>query len=100
MRNHAIASSTIPGWNRKSSPVIVSSVPFLDGDELVLQFVGAPGLIYTIKSTPSVAPANWQKTINLVPTMSDTGMGIGGFEFRETAGFAGQKYYRAVFPAY
>ena len=90
----AIDSSAGPALNRVYGPVVTNG-------NFVVRFAGTPGCAYTIESTASlVAPITWQKTTNLTAPNITSGSGKGVFEFSESTGRAGARYYRTVFPAY
>jgi predicted glutamine amidotransferase len=48
----------------------------------------------------SAAVANWQKLVNLTAPTNDIGWGVGVFELRAPVLYPGQRFYRAVYPAY
>ncbi len=74
-------------------PANVISSSFDVGD-FVARFDGTPGITYTIEQTPAMSPANWQKLTNLTAPTNCI------FELRDAVQPAGQRYYRAVYPAY
>jgi uncharacterized delta-60 repeat protein len=68
--------------------------------EFVARFGGTPGLTYTIEYSEGISPTHWQKLVNRTAPTTDAGPGIGGFEFQEPMSPTGQRFYRAVYPAY
>src|SRR2546427_12641627 len=46
-------------------------------------------------TTGRSSAANWQKSTNLIAPATDSGFGIGVFEFRENLGAIPQRFYRA-----
>jgi hypothetical protein len=92
--NVTIDSSTGPALNLVYGPVVTNG-------NFVVRFAGTPGCAYTIESTAClVAPINWKKTTNLTAPNITDGFGKGVFEFSESIGGAGSRYYRTVYPAY
>jgi hypothetical protein len=92
--NVTITSSTGVSLNRVYGPVV-------DNGEFVVRFAGTPGYTYTIEYTDSlVEPINWQNKTNLTAPDTAGSFGKGVFEFRESTGGAGSRYYRTVYPAY
>jgi hypothetical protein len=77
---------------------LVSS--FFDGGNFVVKFDGTPGITYTVESTPSILPANWQKATNIMAPNANQVLGAGMFEFRDPMVPSGQRFYRTVYPAY
>ncbi|HYV27540.1 MAG TPA: delta-60 repeat domain-containing protein [Candidatus Eisenbacteria bacterium] len=80
--------------------VVFVSGPVKDNGDFVARFKGTPGLIYTIESSASVSSAAWQKLTNRTAPTTDLGLGVGVFELRDAIAPSGQRFYRAVFPAY
>jgi hypothetical protein len=71
----------------------------LDGGDFTARYQGRPGVAYTMEQSPA-AVANWQKLANLTAPTNDIGWGVGVFELRAQVLFPGQRFYRAVYPAY
>jgi hypothetical protein len=86
------------GAGYQASLNIVSG-PRIDGGDFVVVFAGIPGFTYTIESAPS-AVGPWTKTTNATAPTTDTGFGVGVFEFREPMGTDTMRFYRTVYPAY
>jgi uncharacterized delta-60 repeat protein len=74
--------------------------PVRDGGDFVARFQGTPGFDYTIEHMENLSSANWQKLTNRSAPTTDTGFGIGVFELRDLILPLGQRFYRAVYPAY
>lgn len=82
------------------SPPDVVRPQLLDGSDFAVRFGGSPGITYTIESTESLSPPNWQKAANMTATGTDQGLGVRVFGFRDTITAAPRRFYRAVWPAY
>lgn len=82
-----------------AAPMNIVAGPLVDNGQFVVRFAGIPGLTYTIE-TSTTLNAGWTKATNLTAPETDTGLGIGVFEFREPATSDGARYYRTVYPAY
>jgi hypothetical protein len=92
--NVTIASGTEVSLNRVYGPVI-------DNGEFVVRFAGTPGHTYTIEYIDGLGePVHWQKLTNLTAPVTAGSFGKGVFEFRESIGGAGSRFYRTVSPAY
>jgi hypothetical protein len=92
--NVTIASNSAVALNVVYGPVVTNG-------DFVIRFAGTPGYTYTIEYLDSlVEPVNWQKTMNLTAPNTTGSFGMGVFEFRESTGGAGSRYYRTVYPAY
>jgi uncharacterized delta-60 repeat protein len=81
-------------------PAVLVSGPVKDNSDFVAHFKGTPELAYTIESSASVSSAAWQKLNNWTAPTNDIGLGVGVFELRDLIAPSGQRFYRAVFPAY
>ena len=77
----------------------IVSGPLVDGADFVVRFAGIPGLTYTIEAA-SALNGPWQKVANLTAPATDTGFGIGVFEFREPMNGNATRFYRTIYPAY
>ncbi|MFO1487815.1 MAG: LamG-like jellyroll fold domain-containing protein [Verrucomicrobiota bacterium] len=73
--------------------------PANENGEFVVRFAGIPGFLYTVEWAPEPT-GPWQKAVNLSAPNTDTGFGIGVFEFRESVGTDSARYYRTVYPPY
>ena len=73
--------------------------PVIDDGQFVVRFAGIPGLTYTIEATPYLE-GGWTKLTNITAPTTNTGLGIGVFEFREPINGDEARYYRTVYPAY
>ena len=82
-----------------AAPPAVVFGPVQAGGEFMVRYLGTPGETYTVERAESLPPMSWQKATNLVAPLTDLGFGIGVFEFREAIG-PGNRFYRAVHPAY
>jgi Rax2 C-terminal beta propeller domain len=76
----------------------LASPPFLDGGDFVVRYAGTPTSTYTIQFTESLSPVNWQTVTNLTAPLTNAGLGVGVFEFREALVIPGERFYRAVGP--
>lgn len=84
------------GSSGGGSPNVVYG-PAIEGPEFVVRFAGHPGAEYTVEhSTNSTGP--WSKKVNKTAPATNTGFGIGVFEFRDTLETSG--FYRTVYPSY
>ena len=82
------------------SPNVVYG-PVVENSEFVVRFAGTPGTDYTIEYTDSLdAPVTWHWKANRTAPATAGSFGKGVFEFRESTGGAGGRYYRTVYPAY
>jgi uncharacterized delta-60 repeat protein len=66
---------------------------------IVTRFVGLPGLTYTIESSDSLFPGNWQKLTNETAPATDAGYGIGVFQLQDPITLPA-RFYRVVYPSY
>jgi len=82
-----------------AAPLNIVFGPAIDAGQFVVRFAGIPGLTYTIEAAPSVN-GPWVKVANAAAPVTDTGLGIGVFEFREAVTGEGARYYRTVYPSY
>lgn len=73
--------------------------PVIEDGQFVVRFAGIPGLTYTIEATPYLE-GGWTKLTNITAPTTNTGLGIGVFEFREPINGNESRYYRTVYPAY
>jgi ubiquitin len=75
--------------------------PQVVGGNFVVRFAGTPGCTYTIESTGSLTePVIWVWKANLTAPNTAGDYGRGVFQFSESTGDAGARYYRTVYPAY
>jgi uncharacterized delta-60 repeat protein len=58
------------------------------------------GVTYTIEYHDSLSSSGWQKLMNVTAPETDDGLGVGVFEVRDPLISSGERYYRAVHPAY
>ncbi len=72
--------------------------PMIQDGDFVVRFAGIPGRTYTIQW--SADGSVWAKKSNLTAPTTNTGFGVGVFEFRETTGGAISRFYRTVYPSY
>jgi len=79
------------------SPNVVYG-PTIVGGNFVVRFAGHPGYEYTIEFSENTTGPWTKKSPNLTAPTTDTGLGIGVFEFSEPIGTSG--YYRTVYPSY
>jgi ubiquitin-large subunit ribosomal protein L40e len=90
------ASGTITVTVSSDTAVSLNVVygPVVSNGEFVIRFAGVPGYEYTVESTDSLSPAIWvrKQSITAPPTAGSFGVGV--FEFRESTGGAGARYYR------
>lgn len=82
-----------------AAPLNMVYGPTVANGEFVVRFAGIPGLTYTIEATPSFQ-VPWTKVANVTAPTTDTGLGIGVFEFREPVAGETSRYYRTVYPSY
>jgi hypothetical protein len=73
--------------------------PVIDNGDFVVHFAGIPGLTYTIESAADL-DGPWSKAANIIVPITDTGLGVGVFEFREPIGTNPTRFYRTVYPGY
>ena len=73
--------------------------PVVQGSEFVVRFAGIPGLTYTIEAASGLG-GPWIKVANITAPTTNTGFGIGAFEFREPIGAFESRFYRTVYPSY
>jgi hypothetical protein len=85
--------------NGGAAPLNIVFGPTLDGGQFAVRFAGIPGLTYTIQAAPT-PNGPWSKVANLTAPSTDTGFGIGVFEFREPVTGESARYYRTVYPSY
>jgi hypothetical protein len=71
----------------------------LEGGDFVVRFAGVPGLIYTIEAASGLE-GPWSKVTNITAPTTNTGLGIGIFEFREPVGADASRFYRTIYPPY
>jgi hypothetical protein len=89
-----VTPSTSASLNVVFGPVVV-------GGNFVVRFAGTPGCTYTIESTDSLTePVIWVWKANLTAPNTAGDYGRGVFQFSESTGGAGARYYRTVYPAY
>ncbi|HLP76026.1 MAG TPA: Ig-like domain-containing protein, partial [Candidatus Paceibacterota bacterium] len=69
------------------------------GGNFLVQFAGIPGLTYTVEVAPGLS-GPWTKAANLTAPTTNTGLGIGVFQFLEPIGTNSTRFYRTVYPAY
>ena len=74
--------------------------PVVRQGQFIVRFAGIPGLTYTIESTDTLSPPNWQKTANATAPTTPGSFGVGVFQFTESAGSSPSRFYRTVYPAY
>jgi hypothetical protein len=87
-----VASSSGVSLNIVFGPAIV-------GGNFVVRFAGIPGRTYTIEWSAN-ATGPWAKAVNIAAPTTDTGHGVGVFEFSEPVGGAVSRFYRTVYPSY
>jgi hypothetical protein len=82
-----------------AAPLNIVFGPLIEAGEFVVRFAGIPGLTYTIEAAAAL-DGPWLKVANLPAPVTDAGLGIGIFEFREAVTGADARYYRTVYPSY
>jgi ubiquitin len=96
----ASGTITVMVSSAAAGPLNVVYGPVVNNGEFVIRFAGIPGYEYTVEATDSLSPANWVKKQKLSAPATTGSFGMGVFEFRESTGGAGARYYRTVWPAY
>jgi alpha-tubulin suppressor-like RCC1 family protein len=81
------------------APLNVISGPTTDHGDFVMRVGGVPGLTYTVEAAPRLS-GPWDKVFNIVAPINDQGLGIGGFEIRESLSTNGYRFYRIIYPPY
>jgi len=81
------------------SPSVVYG-PLVSNGVFIVCFAGIPGFTYTVEATDDLGSPSWTKKVNLTAPVTDQGLGAGVFEFSESIGAAGSRYYRTVYPSY
>ncbi len=77
----------------------IVSPPAIVGPNFVVRFAGIPGRTYTIERSATVT-GPWTNATNVTAPTSDTGFGIGVFEFSEATGGDTTRFFRTVYPSY
>lgn len=72
--------------------------PTIQSGNFVVRFAGIPGRTYTIEW--SADATTWAKKENLTAPTTNTGLGVGVFEFSEATGEATSRFYRTIYPSY
>jgi uncharacterized repeat protein (TIGR01451 family) len=80
-------------------PTVIVFGPVVDHGDFVVRFAGVPGLTYTIEAASNLT-GSWVKVISLTAPTTDTGFGVGVFEFRESLAANSARFYRTVYPPY
>lgn len=80
-------------------PLNITHGPVVESDEFVVRFAGVPGLTYTIEAASNL-DGPWTKAGNFIAPTTDTGFGVGVFEFREPVGAFESRFYRTLYPPY
>ena len=93
----ATSTATVGGGGH--APLNITHGPVVEDGQFIVRFAGIPGLIYTIEAAPGV-DGPWTKVTNITAPITDTGFGIGVFEFREPVGAFESRFYRTIYPAY
>jgi hypothetical protein len=81
------------------APLNITHGPVVEDGQFIVRFAGIPGLSYTIEAASGV-DGPWTKVTNITAPITDTGFGIGVFEFREPVGAFESRFYRTIYPAY
>jgi hypothetical protein len=98
----SVAGNKVSGRIARATLILPANAvppPFVQNGDFVARFDGTPGITYTIESSDGLVPANWQKATNMTAPITDLGLGVGVFEFRDSTA-APKKFYRAVYPPY
>jgi hypothetical protein len=104
---HAVGEFTTAGgnvspyWTKAKLTTRANAISVsLDLGDFTARFQGTPGLAYTVEQSPAAVPPDWQKLTNLLAPTNDLGLGVGVFQLRDPLQPVGQRFYRAVYPAY
>lgn len=99
--NGGIAVGTVLVSVFNNGPVGLNIVfgPIALGGNFVVRFAGIPGQSYTIEAAPSIV-GPWTKVTSQTAPTSDTGFGVGVFQFLEPVGTNATRFYRTIHPAY
>jgi hypothetical protein len=63
-------------------------------------FVGLPGQVYTVETSPALLPARWRKLRNITLGAASDPPGYGTAVFTDLLGAEPVQFYRVVYPAY
>lgn len=88
----ATGTVTVTISNSQSATVRTLDIQILGDGTLRVRYKGIPGIRYTVQSTESLAPANWQ------PRRTATADAAGNFEFIDSTPLPAARFYRATAP--